>query len=156
MWMWPLDNAMGATAAHRALERAADETCTRVWVWMTDKYRRRMNEREGYITTEITQREKGERKRRRRPKERRETPRTREELGVPILEWGVLSPWDVRPSDSVYFSPPKQAIASSEPNFWTHSLQIHCNGPGPKTKCLQLYFIFNNLLQSTSIYTSLL
>ena len=53
---------------------------------MTDKYRRRLNEREGYITTEITQREKGERKRRRRPKERRETPRTREELGVPILE----------------------------------------------------------------------
>ena len=46
----------------------------------------------------------------------------REELGVPVLERGVLSPWDVGPSDSVYFSPLKQAIASSEPNFWTHSL----------------------------------
>ena len=42
------------------------------------------------------------------------------------------------PSDSVYFSPPKQAVASSEPNFWTHSLHIHCNEFGPKTKTLQL------------------
>ena len=50
----------------------------------------------------------------------------REELGVPIFGRGVLSPWDVGPSGSKYFSPPKQAIASSEPNFWTHSLQIHC------------------------------
>ena len=28
MWMWPLDNAMGTTAAHRAPERVADGTCT--------------------------------------------------------------------------------------------------------------------------------
>ena len=62
----------------------------------------------------------------------------REELGVPVLGRGVLSPWDVGSSDSVYFSPLKQAIASSEPNFWTHSLQIHCNGPNPKTESLQL------------------
>ena len=62
----------------------------------------------------------------------------RKELGVPILGRWVLSPWDVGPSDSVYFSPPKQAVASSKPNFWTHSLQIHCNGPGPKTETLQL------------------
>ena len=46
---------MGATAAHRAPERVADRTCTRVWAWMTNKCRRRMNGREGYITTEITQ-----------------------------------------------------------------------------------------------------
>ena len=46
---------MGVTAAHRAPERVADRTYTRVWAWMTDKCRRRMNEREGYITTEITQ-----------------------------------------------------------------------------------------------------
>ena len=32
---------MGATAAHKALERVADGTCTQVWVWMTNKYRRR-------------------------------------------------------------------------------------------------------------------
>ena len=62
----------------------------------------------------------------------------REELGVPVLERGALLPWDVGPSSSVYFSPPKQAVASSEPNFWTHSLQIHCNGFGPKTMTLQL------------------
>ena len=61
-----------------------------------------------------------------------------EELGVPVLGRGVLSPWDVGSSDSVYFSPPKQAVASSEPNFWTYSLQIHCNGPGSKTETLQL------------------
>ena len=28
MWMWPLDNAMGTTAAHRAPERVANGTCT--------------------------------------------------------------------------------------------------------------------------------
>ena len=32
------------------------------------------------------------------------------------------------------FSPPKQVVASSKPNFWTHSLQIHYNGPGLKTR----------------------
>ena len=53
----------------------------------------------------------------------------REKLGVPVLGRGVLSSWDVGLSDSVYFSPPKQAVALSEPNFWTNSLQIHCIGP---------------------------
>ena len=66
----------------------------------------------------------------------------REEWGVHILGRGVLSPWVVEPSDSVYFSPPKQAVAPSELNFWTHSLQIHCNGPGLKTETLQIYMIF--------------
>ena len=56
MWMGPLDSAMGAIAAHRTLERVADRTCTQVWAWMTDKCRRRMNGREGYITTKIIQR----------------------------------------------------------------------------------------------------
>ena len=60
----------------------------------------------------------------------------REELGVPILGLGALSPWDVGLSSSVYFSPPKQAVVSSEPNFWIHSLQIHCNGPSLKTETL--------------------
>ena len=55
MWMRPLDSVRGATAAHRATERVADGTCTRVKAWMTDKCRRRINGREGYITTEITQ-----------------------------------------------------------------------------------------------------
>ena len=76
-----------------------------------------------------------------RPRERREALGMREELGVPILGRGALSPWDVEPSDSVYFSPPKQAVALSKPNFWTHSLQVHCNGPGPKTETLQKHNI---------------
>ena len=46
---------MGATTAHKAPERMADGMCTRGYAWMTDKCRRRMNGREGYITTEITQ-----------------------------------------------------------------------------------------------------
>ena len=128
---------MGATAAHRAPERVVDGTCTRAWAWMTDKCRRKMNGREGYITTKITP-IWGRRGRRRRLKERREASGMREELGVPILGRGALLPWDVGPSSSVYFSPPKQVVASSEPNFWTHSLQIHCNGFGLKTKTLQL------------------
>ena len=55
-----------------------------------------------------------------------------------VLERGVPSPWDVRLPDSVCLSSPKQAVASLEPNFWPHSLQIHCNGLGPKTVTLQL------------------
>ena len=46
---------MGATAVHRAPESVVNGTCTRVWAWMTDKCRRWMNGREGYITIEITQ-----------------------------------------------------------------------------------------------------
>ena len=61
----------------------------------------------------------------------------REGLGIPVPERGVPSPWDVRPPDSVCFSPLKQVVALSEPNFWTHSLQIHCNGLDPKTVTLQ-------------------
>ena len=43
-----------ATAAHRAPERVADETYTQVWAWMTNKYRRRINQGEGYIISEIS------------------------------------------------------------------------------------------------------
>ena len=78
--------------------------------------------------------------------ERREAPGMREELGIPVLGREALSPWDVGPSGSVYFSPPKQAVASSEPNFWTHSLQIHCNGPSSKTETLQLAPFVDKLL----------
>ena len=104
---------------------------------MTNKCRRRMNEKEEYITTEITQSKGGRPKRGGRPRERKEAPGVREELGIPVLKRGVPSPWDVEPPNSVYFSPPKQAVALSEPNFWTHSLQIHCNGLSPKTITLQ-------------------
>ena len=50
---------------------------------MTNKCRRRMNGRKGYITTEISQREREEEKE--RPRERRDAPRMREELRVHIL-----------------------------------------------------------------------
>ena len=55
-----------------------------------------------------------------------------------VLERGVPSPWDVGPPDSVCLSSPKQAVASSEPNFLPHSLQIHCNWLSPKTVTLQI------------------
>ena len=72
------------------------------------------------------------------PRKRREAPGMQGELGVLVFGRGALSPWYVGPSGSIYFSLPKQAVASSKPNFWTHSLQIHCNGPGPKIETLQL------------------
>ena len=53
---------MGATAAHRAPEKMADGTCTQVWAWMTNKCRRRINEGEGYITIEISQKRKKKKK----------------------------------------------------------------------------------------------
>ena len=81
MWMWPLDSVRGVTAAHRAPERMADKTCTWWWAWMTNKCRRRMNGREGYITTEISQRmgddqegKGGRPGRRGRPREKKEAP----------------------------------------------------------------------------------
>ena len=73
---------------------------------MIDKCRRRINGREGYIIAEITQ-SRGGRPRRRRPRERRKALGMREELGAPVLKRGVLSRWDVEPSNFVYFSPPK-------------------------------------------------
>ena len=57
---------------------------------------------------------------------------------ISILGQVIPSPWDVGPPDSVCFSSSKQAVASSEPNFWTNSLQIHCNGLGLKIVTLQL------------------
>ena len=104
----------------------ADETCTQVWAWMTNKCRRRMNQWKGYITSEISQK-KGE-------EGGNKALGKREEMGIHILGQGVLSPWGVGLSDSVFLAPiwsstiPTQVVAPSEPNFWTHSLQIHCNG----------------------------
>ena len=107
---------------------------------MTDKCRWRMNGREEYITIEITQRKgggSGQEEQGGLEKGRRLLC-DREELGILVLERGVSSPWDVGPLDSVCFLPPKQVVALSEPNFWTHSLQIHCNGLSSKTVTLQL------------------
>ena len=92
-----------------------------------------MNRREEYITTEITQSRGDSQEEEGGPEKGRRLLRGWEGLGIPVLKRGVPSPWDVEPPNSVCFSPPKQAVALSEPNFWTHSLQIHCNGLGPKT-----------------------
>ena len=128
MWTWPLNSAIGVTTAHKASERVANGTCFQVWAWMTNKCRTKMTQKKD-ITQEIFHKERGgQPTRRRRPRKRKEAIGTREELGILVLRRGVPSPLDIGPPDSVCFSPPKQAIASSEPNFWTHSLQIHCNG----------------------------
>ena len=131
-----MDSALGATAAHKAPERMADGTCIQVGTWMTNKCRKRMNERWGYITSEISQVKKGEKR-----EEGKKVPGKWGELGIHILGRGVLSLWDVGPSDLVFFAPiwsspiPEQAVVPSKPNFWTHSLQIHCNGSaGPRSR----------------------
>ena len=79
---------MGATAAHRTTEKVADGTCTRIWTWMTDKCRKKMNEGVGYISIEISQERRG-------PSKGGKAPGMREELGILVLERGVPSPWDL-------------------------------------------------------------
>ena len=126
MWTWPLDSAIGATTAHRASGGVADRTCTQVWAWMTNKCRKRMNQKKRiYNTKDLPQEEDGEAK-----GAGNSHPRTR-------------SPFSrgIRPSDYVFLVPiwsspiPTQAVPPSEPNFWTHSLQIHCNGStGPRSR----------------------
>ena len=62
-----------------------------------------------------------------------------DEAGIHIFGWGVLSPRAL--GHLVLFLAPvwsslisTQVVAPSEPNFWTHSLQIHCNGSaGPRS-----------------------
>ena len=76
-----------------------------------------MNGREGYITTKITQSKKGKKKKKAQKKERGSWDARG--VGSSRPRARCLSPWDVGPSDFVYFSPPKQVVASSKPNFWT-------------------------------------
>ena len=115
MWTWPLDSAIGATTAHRTSKEVANGTCTQVWAWMTNKCKKRMNQRKGYIISEISHKG-GVRL-----------------GGIHILEWGVLS---LRALGrlvlflALAWSSPisTQAVTPSEPNFGTCSLQIHCTG----------------------------
>ena len=76
---------MGATAAHRTTEKVADGTCTRIWTWMTDKCRKKMNGGVGYISIKISQEM-------RRPRKGGKAPGMREELGILVLERRVPSP----------------------------------------------------------------
>ena len=83
---------------------------------MTDKCRRKMNGREEYITTKITQRRGGgedSQEEEGGPEKGRRLLFDREGLGIPVSKRGVPSPWDVGPPDSVCFSPPKQVVALS-------------------------------------------
>ena len=59
---------------------------------MTDKCRRRMNGREEYITTEITQRRGSGQEEEGGPEKGRRLLCDREGLGIPVLEQGVPSP----------------------------------------------------------------
>ena len=134
--MWPLDSAMGATAAHRAIKKVVDGTCTQVWAWMTE-CRKKMNWGVGYITIETLQkgdglREGGPGEKERGPWDARGAGDSSPRVRGPFS----LGPWAVR--SYAFFPPLEQAIALSEPNFLTHSLQIHCIGPSPKTVTLQL------------------
>ena len=106
---------------------------------MTDKCKRRMNERKKYITTEITQsgggegdgqeEEGGPEKGRRLLCDREGLAHSRPRVRGPFS----LGRWAAR--FCVLFTQ-KQVVASSKPNFLTHSLQIHCNGLGSKTMTL--------------------
>ena len=103
---------------------------------MTDKCRRRMNGREGYIITEISQRmgdgqegKGGPEKGRRLLCDREGLAHSRPRVRGPFS----LGRWAAR--FCVLFTQ-KQVVASSKPNFLTHSLQIHCNGLGSKTVTL--------------------
>ena len=142
MWTWPLDSALRATAAHRALERVTDGTCTQVWAWMTNKCRRRMNQGEWYITLEISQKN-GEKK------EKREALRRKLLGGSSWETWGVRdshpqtrSPFPLR-HRAVWFCVLSSYLiitlsqTSRRPiraQLWDHSLQIHCNEfAGPRS-----------------------
>ena len=59
---------------------------------MTDKCRRRMNGREEYITTEITQSREDGQEEEGGPEKGRRLMCDREELGILVLERGVPSP----------------------------------------------------------------
>ena len=156
MWTWPLDSAIGATTAHRASEGVANGMCTQVWAWMTNKCRKRMNQREGYITSKISHKGRagGSWEARR---DGNSHPRTRSPF-----------PRGVRPSGSMFlaliWSSPisTQVVAPSEPNLWTHSLQIHCNGSvGPRSRPLlgpvrklwtyKIYYIINKFFKMYKI-----
>ena len=64
-----------------------------------------MNGREEYITTEITQSKGDDQEEEEGPKKGRRLLCDREELGIPVLERRVPSPWDVGPRLCVFFTP---------------------------------------------------
>ena len=67
--------------------------------WLTSVGGGWTKEKDIYTSRDLPKGRGGKRKR------RREALGKREELGTFILGWGVLSPWDKGPSDSVFLAP---------------------------------------------------
>ena len=94
---------------------------------------KRMNGGEWYITTEISQRRGGTKKKRKRGGERGswEARGARNSHPRPRSPFSLRrrAVWSYVPS-SYSIIPPTSipTVTPSEPNFWTHSLQFHCNG----------------------------
>ena len=143
MWIWSLDSAMGATTAHRAPEKVVDGTCTQVWAWMTNKCRRRMNGGEGYITIEISRKERTRKTKReggrktvavlRTPKNsRREAPKNREEEELILGQSSRINFYPI-PTCSIIPSPYSHVrllYLSLRPSSWACFLyQVYCIGP---------------------------
>ena len=84
---------------------------------MTDKCRRRMNRREGYITTEISQRMGDDQEGEGGPEKGRRLLCDREGLAHSRPRVRVPSPWDVGPPDSVYFSLKNKLSPHQSPTF---------------------------------------
>ena len=98
--MWPLDSVMGAIADHRVPKKVADGMCIRVWAWMTNKCRKKMNGRVGYITIEISQRRREAQEKERGPWDARGVGNSSPRARGPFS----LGPWAIR---SCTFFPPR-------------------------------------------------
>ena len=99
---------MGAIATHSAPEKVADGTCTRVWTWMTDKCRKKMNGGVGYITTEISQKEETQEKER-GPWDAREVGDSSPRARGPFS----LEPWAAR--SWAFFPPQNEPLPYQSP-----------------------------------------
>ena len=116
-------------------EGVGDETHTQVWAGMTNKCRIKMDRKEIYKIRNLPKGGGGG------------APRVGEghrfllhasgesdQMGVRIIGQGARFPQIASPSTSVFLvstrsSPPSTlTVVSLKPSFWTHSLQIHCNG----------------------------
>ena len=141
MWMWPLDSAMGATAAYRAPESVADGTCPRVWAWMTNKCRRRMNGREGYITTEITQSKKGKKKKKAQKKGERLLGCERS-WEFPSSDKGSFLPRTLGCSILCIFHPQNKLSPHQSLTFGLTLYKFIVMGPVWKPRPYRLYFLW--------------
>ena len=84
---------------------------------MTDKCRRRMNGKEEYITTEITQSKGGRPKRGGRPRERKEAPGCERSWGFPSSSEGSLLPGTLGRPILCVFHPKNKPSPHQSPTF---------------------------------------